>query len=39
MPVKKKITSEFYDVVDPLAKAFDDIEKDTKRVVETGIII
>ena len=39
MPVKKKVTSEFYDVVDPLAKAFDEIERDTKRVVETGINI
>jgi uncharacterized protein YegP (UPF0339 family) len=39
MSVKKKVSSEFYDIVDPLSKALDGIAKDTKRVVETGIRI
>ena len=39
MPPKKKITSEYFDIVDPIADKLDDIAKQTKRVVETGIEI
>lgn len=36
---KKKISSEFFDIVEPIAEALDDVEKETKRVVETGVRI
>jgi hypothetical protein len=37
MPRKKKISSVFYDIVDPMAEGLDSVSEQTKRVVETGI--
>ncbi len=39
MTPRKKVTSEYFDIVDPIADQLDDITKQTKRVVETGVDI
>ena len=33
----KKISSQFYDIVDPIAEVLDNIQRDTKKMVNTGI--
>ncbi len=39
MSSRTKISADFYNIVDPVAKELDDISKETKRVVETGVRI